>query len=183
MWSVGPLTAMTDCCWSARPWPPQRQPRGSPPTRPPAARAAGQRQDLRGIAANDGRSCLAEQLLRQAGPPSQGARGDRVEHPWGARLLCTGDREVHRAGGVVIRRAEVDQHAPRDGRELAGLVGVVDHGGSGADGEQDVGGPPRHDDVGQALDQGGLPRSAVRASARSCGVTVEVALTVLTSLR
>jgi len=62
---------------------------------------------------------------------------------------------VHRGSGVVIGRAEVDQHAPCDGSELAGLVGVVDHGRSGADGEQDVGGPPRHDDVGQALDQGG----------------------------
>ena len=72
----------------------------------------------------------------------------------GFRLLGSCDGEVHRGGRVVIRRAQVHQHASSDGCELAGLVGVVDHGGSGADGKQDVGGPPRHDDVGQALDQG-----------------------------
>jgi hypothetical protein len=58
--------------------------------------------------------------------------------------------------------------------------GIVDHGGSGTDREQDVGGPSRGDVIGQALDQWVL---VTQCPARSCRVTIEVALTVLTSLR
>src|SRR5674476_1296168 len=104
MWSVGPLTAITDCCWFARSLATATAASGestdSTP-RPPSPPAI---------------ASISEALPRMmAGRPSRQRLGD------------TGDGEVHGAGGVVIWSAEVDQQAPRDGSELARLAGVVDH--------------------------------------------------------
>ncbi|KAG0927648.1 hypothetical protein G6F31_017981 [Rhizopus arrhizus] len=119
------------------------------------ALATCQRDDLRGVAADDGRA-QGQEALDGVAAEGGGVVGHRIQHPGDACLAGGVRGQQHAFQPGRRQRADIDDHRAGDLCELRRVVRGVHHGGRRAHRQQHVGREVHGDEIGQALHQRGV---------------------------
>lgn len=118
----------------------------------PRLRQAGQRDDLRGVAAHD-RGPQVQKLGRRLASEGGGADADRIQHPGLAQPRRRARRHAHALDPGRRQRADIDGQRIGDGDELGHLLDGMHHGRRGAHRQHGVGGRIHGHEVGDVLHQ------------------------------
>ena len=138
-------------------------------------RGAGQRQDLRRVAADHGRP-QPDQVERGARAVRGGASADRIEHPRAAQRPRPVRRPRHGGDPRWRQGPDVDHQSARDRDEVLDLLLGMDHGGGGAEREQAVRHHVHGDEVGDVMNERRVPTDGFQARPRRGGMWHECSL-------